>query len=153
MTAAGDEAAAPRPTWVAVLGLVVLFGAWAAFAWQGALVTQGLWSSLPNDLGASVATALTTSIAWIALLGTLLLLVGATRSSSLRILDGAIGVAAGAVGIAAAVAVAGAPVMPSQHGVVAWAAAGGAITGGALLLAAPLVQRHRRVHPSRLRHS
>lgn len=147
MTAVDDDAAGFRPTWIAVLGLTLLFAVWAVFAWQGVQFTQSLWASLPNDFGASVTTALSTSVTWVVLLGTFLLLVGALRDVGLRVLDGALGLAVGGVAIFAAVslgasgAAAAAPAQADR--MLEWFAASGAIVGGVLLLAAPLLQRRR----------
>lgn len=156
MTAVDDEATGRRTTWIAALGLTVLFAVWATFAWQGVQFTQRLWATLPNDFGASVTTALYTSTTWVALLATLLLLLGALRSNGLRVLDGALAVAVGGVGIFAPISIA-APEMaaaaPAQlDRVLEWFAVGGAVVGGVLLLAAPILQRHRGLHLHRLRH-
>jgi hypothetical protein len=152
MTAVDDEVRSPRSTWIAVLGLVLLFAVWAVFAWQGVLFTQWLWAALPNDFGASVTTALYTSITWVVLLGTFLLLLGALRSNGLRVLDGALGLAVGVVGIFAALTIAAteaAASTPAQiDRMLEWFAASAALVGGVLLLAAPLLQRHRAHRPT-----
>ncbi|WP_306232927.1 hypothetical protein [Agrococcus beijingensis] len=155
MTAVDDEVRSPRSTWIAVLGLVLLFAVWAVFAWQGVLFTQWLWATLPNDFGASVTTALYTSITWVVLLGTFLLLLGALRSNGLRVLDGALGLAVGGVGIFAALSIAAteaAANSPAQTDrMLEWFAASAAVVGGVLLLTAPLLQRHRAPRPTPLR--
>ncbi|MCR8671311.1 hypothetical protein, partial [Agrococcus sp. HG114] len=142
MAADDGGPAQARASWASILGLALLFVAWAAVACLALLASRAAWSTLGSDVASSVALALETSAAWVALLASLLLLIVAGRGERGRVAAGGVGLLVGVLGLSAA-AVGRGPALalpgdaaltwlPAQ-GLLELSAVAAAAAGGALL--------------------